>query len=64
MGKTFNHDEDLHPTDLEPAHLVLVSTLARTVASLSSSDCWRVLRMFDATSDIRIQWSDVENWSL
>ena len=36
---TVNHDEDLHPTDLEAARLVLVSTLARTVASLSSSDC-------------------------
>ena len=39
MGKTVNHDEGLHPTDLETARLVLVSKLARTVASLSSSDC-------------------------
>ena len=51
MGKTVNHDEDLHLTDMEMARLVLVTKLARTVASLSSSD----LRMFDATSDIRIK---------
>ena len=65
MGKTVNHDEDLHPTDLETARLVLVSKLARTMASLSSSDCWRVLHMFDAASDIRIEWSLWKSvWSL
>ena len=40
------------------ACLVLVSRLARTVASLSSSNCFEGCACLnDATSDIRIKWS-------
>ena len=53
MGKTANHDEDLPPTDLVMARLVLQSNVARTKASLSSSFCLiRILCLFDAASDI------------